>query len=113
MNGAFKLNGRPVSWNCEPGETLRDALRRVPDIDRALSRLALDRDGPRDMTAIRAGLDQAGRSAGMLAGAPPSAPAMARAARSGPSSRRASASRSATRARPRQNTGRAAPSSRS
>ncbi|HNX30925.1 MAG TPA: molybdopterin-dependent oxidoreductase Mo/Fe-S-binding subunit [Holophaga sp.] len=28
MNVAFKLNGRPVSWNCEPGETLRDALRR-------------------------------------------------------------------------------------
>ena len=24
----FKLNGRAVSWNCEPGETLRSALRR-------------------------------------------------------------------------------------
>jgi len=35
---------------------LRDDLRRVPDIDRALSRLALDRGGPRDFTAIRAGL---------------------------------------------------------
>jgi DNA mismatch repair protein MutS len=50
---------------------LREALRRVPDIDRALSRLALDRDGPRDMTAIRAGLEQAGQIAGLLAGAPP------------------------------------------
>jgi DNA mismatch repair ATPase MutS len=34
-------------------------LRRVPDMDRALSRLALDRGGPRDLTAIRAGLTQA------------------------------------------------------
>ena len=38
---------------------LRDALRRVPDMDRALSRLALDRGGPRDLAAIRAGLTQA------------------------------------------------------
>jgi DNA mismatch repair protein MutS len=52
-------------------DMLREALRRVPDIDRALSRLALDRDGPRDMAAIRAGLEQAGRIAGMLADAPP------------------------------------------
>ena len=37
----------------------RDALRQVPDIDRALSRLALDRGGPRDLAAIRAGLAQA------------------------------------------------------
>ncbi|MGA0539822.1 DNA mismatch repair protein MutS [Neotabrizicola sp. VNH66] len=39
--------------------TLREVLRRVPDMDRALSRLALDRGGPRDLTAIRAGLTQA------------------------------------------------------
>lgn len=32
---------------------LRDALKGVHDLDRALSRLALDRGGPRDMTAIR------------------------------------------------------------
>ncbi|MGL4237556.1 DNA mismatch repair protein MutS [Tabrizicola sp.] len=51
--------------------SLREALRRVPDMDRALSRLALDRDGPRDMTAIRAGLEQAERIAGLLADAPP------------------------------------------
>ncbi|RUS59792.1 DNA mismatch repair protein MutS [Pseudorhodobacter sp. E13] len=38
---------------------LRDALRRCPDIDRALSRLALDRGGPRDLAAIRNGLEQA------------------------------------------------------
>ena len=40
-------------------ENLREDLRRVPDMDRALSRLALDRGGPRDLTAIRAGLTQA------------------------------------------------------
>ena len=52
-------------------DRLRAALRRVPDIDRALSRLALDRDGPRDMAAIRAGLEQAGQIAGLLDEAPP------------------------------------------
>jgi DNA mismatch repair protein MutS len=52
-------------------DQLREALRRVPDIDRALSRLALDRDGPRDMAAIRAGLEQAGLVARLLADAPP------------------------------------------
>lgn len=40
-------------------EQLRDALRQSPDLDRALSRLALDRGGPRDLTAIRNGLTQA------------------------------------------------------
>jgi len=52
-------------------DRLREALRRVPDMDRALSRLALDRDGPRDLTAIRAGLEQAGRISALLADAPP------------------------------------------
>ncbi|SIS52103.1 DNA mismatch repair protein MutS [Paracoccus saliphilus] len=37
---------------------LREALARVPDMDRALSRLALERSGPRDLAAIRAGLTQ-------------------------------------------------------
>ena len=40
-------------------EDLRSDLRRCPDMDRALSRLALDRGGPRDMAAIRNGLGQA------------------------------------------------------
>ncbi len=35
---------------------LRDALRRAPDMPRALSRLALGRGGPRDLGAIQAGL---------------------------------------------------------
>jgi len=38
---------------------LRAALRQVPDIDRALSRLSLDRGGPRDLAMLRAGLRQA------------------------------------------------------
>ncbi|AAV93342.1 DNA mismatch repair protein MutS [Ruegeria pomeroyi DSS-3] len=38
---------------------LRAALRKTPDLDRALSRLALDRGGPRDLAAIRNGLGQA------------------------------------------------------
>ena len=48
---------------------LRDDLRKVPDIDRALSRIALDRGGPRDLTAIRSGLTQAQETSGRLASA--------------------------------------------
>ncbi|TFL17566.1 DNA mismatch repair protein MutS [Jannaschia formosa] len=49
-----------VDWavSAETG-ALRDALRRVPDMDRALSRLSLDRGGPRDLAAIRDGLSAA------------------------------------------------------
>lgn len=51
---------------------LRGALARVPDMDRALSRLALDRGGPRDLAAIRAGLAQGAAIAARLPGdAPP------------------------------------------
>ncbi|MCX7558258.1 DNA mismatch repair protein MutS [Sulfitobacter sp. F26204] len=38
---------------------IRDCLRKVPDLDRALSRLALDRGGPRDLAAVRNGLAEA------------------------------------------------------
>ncbi|MDJ0827105.1 MAG: DNA mismatch repair protein MutS [Rhodobacter sp.] len=47
-------------------EDLRAALRKTPDIDRALSRLALDRGGPRDLAAIRNGLEQANAIAARL-----------------------------------------------
>jgi len=40
-------------------EQLRDCLRQSPDLDRALSRITLERGGPRDLTAIRNGLIQA------------------------------------------------------
>ncbi|MDU9006066.1 DNA mismatch repair protein MutS [Sedimentitalea todarodis] len=38
---------------------LRAALRKTPDLDRALSRLSLDRGGPRDLAAVRNALEQA------------------------------------------------------
>ena len=47
-------------------ERVRNALRHVPDLDRALSRLAIGRAGPRDLTAIRAGLAAAMDLANML-----------------------------------------------
>ncbi len=54
-------------------DQLRDALRKVPDLDRALSRLGLDRGGPRDLAAIRNGLTQAALISQMAnAGDPPS-----------------------------------------
>jgi DNA mismatch repair protein MutS len=40
-------------------DTLREALRRVPDLERALSRLTAGRGGPRDLAAVRDGLSQA------------------------------------------------------
>jgi DNA mismatch repair protein MutS len=40
-------------------QELRSTFRKVPDLDRALSRLSLDRGGPRDLTAIRNGLIEA------------------------------------------------------
>ncbi|NLR98764.1 DNA mismatch repair protein MutS [Rhizobium sp. P38BS-XIX] len=48
---------------------LRSALKHVPDMPRALSRLALDRGGPRDLWAIRQGLAAATDIARMLAAA--------------------------------------------
>ena len=41
------------------GQDLRAALRKTPDLDRALSRLSLDRGGPRDLAAVRTALAQA------------------------------------------------------
>jgi DNA mismatch repair protein MutS len=43
----------------KPREAVRKSLRSVPDIGRALSRLSLGRGGPRDLAAIRDGLDAA------------------------------------------------------
>ncbi|MBS1302459.1 DNA mismatch repair protein MutS [Loktanella sp. SALINAS62] len=42
-------------------EDIRDHLRGVHDLDRALSRLALDRGGPRDLAAIRNTIEHADR----------------------------------------------------
>lgn len=46
---------------------LRTSLKHVPDMPRALSRLALDRGGPRDLGAIRQGLAAARQVADFLA----------------------------------------------
>jgi DNA mismatch repair protein MutS len=51
-----------VAWCLDNGDVsalLDDRLREVPDLDRALSRLSMDRGGPRDMTAIRSAIEQA------------------------------------------------------
>jgi len=57
----FFLTDRPLA------DDMRGLLRQTPDIDRALSRVALDRGGPRDLAAIRNGLEQATAIAQKLA----------------------------------------------
>ncbi len=47
-------------------DDLRDRLKHVPDMPRALSRLALERGGPRDLGAIMQGLNAAGAIAARL-----------------------------------------------
>lgn len=49
----------------------REALSRAPDLERALNRLALDRGGPRDLSAIRAALQAAAALAALLSRAAP------------------------------------------
>ncbi|WP_202526047.1 DNA mismatch repair protein MutS [Sneathiella litorea] len=57
-------------------EQLREILRRCPDTERALSRLMLDRGGPRDLAVIRDGLGEtANIRAGMAASGLDSLPA--------------------------------------
>jgi DNA mismatch repair protein MutS len=51
-------------------EDARAALRRCPDLGRALSRLALDRGGPRDLLSVARGLEQAGLLRDAVAGEP-------------------------------------------
>jgi DNA mismatch repair protein MutS len=50
-------------------EQLRQQLRLVPDIERALQRLSLGRGGPRDLAALRDGLRAGGELAHVLRGA--------------------------------------------
>ena len=54
-------------------QSLRQGLRRTPDIERALGRLSLGRGGPRDMAAIRDGLGEAASLRSLL-GEPRMAP---------------------------------------
>ncbi len=68
-----------LAWLIEDGglrADLRAALRRCPDIERALSRLSLGRGGPRDLAAVRGALSVAGDLARLIVAraglAPPS-----------------------------------------
>ncbi|MEO1549620.1 MAG: DNA mismatch repair protein MutS [Pseudomonadota bacterium] len=56
---------------------LREVLRGVPDMERALQRLSLDRGGPRDLAALRQALAQAADLSGRLPKDAPSAIAQA------------------------------------
>jgi len=67
--GEIRSRQAAVVWmrdTPDSARTLRRALRGVPDIDRALSRLALDRGGPRDLGAIREGLAQGAEIAALM-----------------------------------------------
>ncbi len=68
--GAINARLDSVSFFCSEArlaETLRLSLRDVPDMMRALSRLALHRGGPRDLGALGAGLHAARSIAELLA----------------------------------------------
>nr|WP_231714838.1 DNA mismatch repair protein MutS [Enhydrobacter aerosaccus] len=51
-------------------ERVREALKRTPDIERALQRLSVGRGGPRDLAALRDGLDSAEALAALLSSEP-------------------------------------------
>lgn len=48
-----------ATQNSRTFQDIREHLRAVPDLERALSRLSLDRGGPRDLASIRNGLSEA------------------------------------------------------
>ncbi|GAB2177606.1 DNA mismatch repair protein MutS [Dongia sp. agr-C8] len=64
-------------------EALREALRQVPDLERALSRLTAGRGGPRDLAAIRDGLQQAAALRAVIAAPRNPAPKLLKAAEIG------------------------------
>jgi len=57
-------------------DSLRAVLRRCPDIERAMARLALGRGGPRDLAALRDTLGETASLRRLLGGAPPAAKPM-------------------------------------
>jgi DNA mismatch repair protein MutS len=71
---AIRRRQEAVAALLERGDLRRDLRRRlarVPDLARALARLALQRGGPRDLAALRDGLMAAGEIAALLAGDQP------------------------------------------
>ncbi|HTI87840.1 MAG TPA: DNA mismatch repair protein MutS, partial [Alphaproteobacteria bacterium] len=72
LTDADSINARldAVAFFCDAADLrdrLRETLSRAPDIERALSRLAVGRGGPRDLAAIRDGLRAAGDAKAVLA----------------------------------------------
>ena len=62
-----RLNGLDfMIADADLSSSLRSELRKVPDLDRALSRVSLDRAGPRDLVSIRNGLLQSSIISKML-----------------------------------------------
>ena len=62
-----------VAWFVESSrarEDVRDRLRAVPDMERALTRLTIGRGGPRDLGAVRDGLSVAAGLRGLLEASP-------------------------------------------
>ncbi|MEM9715454.1 MAG: DNA mismatch repair protein MutS [Pseudomonadota bacterium] len=60
--GQLSARQDAVSWGYNAPDhrsRLRESLKKVPDLARALSRVSLDRAGPRDLAAIRTGLTAA------------------------------------------------------
>jgi len=60
VEAVIKARLDAVSWavtNDAMGNDIRSRLQHAPDMDRALSRLSLDRGGPRDLAAVRGGLE--------------------------------------------------------
>tara|TARA_B100000767_G_scaffold45946_1_gene40466 strand:- start:30323 stop:32932 length:2610 start_codon:yes stop_codon:yes gene_type:complete len=58
-----------VQFFCENSgvrSALRNALKQLPDIERALGRLALERGGPRDLVSLGNGMTQAAKVYGLL-----------------------------------------------
>ncbi|MDE2580402.1 MAG: DNA mismatch repair protein MutS [Rhodospirillales bacterium] len=85
LTDAEAIAGRQDAWSwmgANPAATtrLRAALRAAPDMARALGRLSVQRGGPRDLAALRAGLAAARGAAEALAGPLPGLLATARAA---------------------------------
>ncbi|MEP9354444.1 DNA mismatch repair protein MutS [Xanthobacter sp. KR7-65] len=71
---AIRARHDAVACLCEDGalrRTLRAALARAPDMARSVTRLALQRGGPRDLAAVRDGLDGALAVAGLFGTEPP------------------------------------------
>jgi DNA mismatch repair protein MutS len=78
LTDAARIAARQDAWswllaNPKPAAGLRAALRRAPDMARALGRLSLARGGPRDLAAIRDGLAAAAGAAALLEGPLPAA----------------------------------------